>query len=116
MEKCIAKLDFTEVDDMIQVHGEQDGPSCGSSYTATTDYEGVSLTSRTANSKNAASEATSIFQGHYPEFLVSNFRLPLMNPTDHFIDSFIFIAQEVLYLCPLRFWLDVLVVQASSLS
>jgi hypothetical protein len=24
MEKSIAKLDFTEVDDMIQVHGEQD--------------------------------------------------------------------------------------------
>jgi phosphatidylinositol transfer protein SFH5 len=35
------------------------------------DYEGVSLTQRDANSKSAASEATSIFQNHYPEFLVS---------------------------------------------
>lgn len=35
------------------------------------DYQGVSLTNRDANSKNAASEATSIFQNHYPEFLVS---------------------------------------------
>jgi len=57
MEKSIAKLDFTEVDDMIQVH----------------DYNGVSLRSRDANSKNAASEATSIFQGHYPEFLYRKF-------------------------------------------
>jgi hypothetical protein len=37
------------------------------------DYEGVSLSSRTANSKAAASEISSIFQSHYPEFLV---RLP----------------------------------------
>lgn len=34
------------------------------------DYEGVSVSSRTSNSKKAASEATSIFQNHYPEFLV----------------------------------------------
>jgi hypothetical protein len=31
----------------------------------------VSLTSRDANSKNAASEATNIFSSHYPELLVS---------------------------------------------
>lgn len=35
------------------------------------DYKGVTLSSRDANSKNAASEATNIFQNHYPEFLVS---------------------------------------------
>lgn len=39
------------------------------------DYEGVSLRSRDANAKNAASEATNIFQSHYPEFLVSNHTL-----------------------------------------
>jgi len=35
-----------------------------------TDYEGVSLTSRDANSKAAALEATNLFQSHYPELLV----------------------------------------------
>lgn len=35
-----------------------------------TDYEGVTLSSRTANSKAAASAITAIFQNHYPEFLV----------------------------------------------
>ncbi|KAI0282980.1 CRAL-TRIO domain-containing protein [Russula brevipes] len=34
------------------------------------DYEGVTLSSRTANSKAAASTITTIFQDHYPEFLV----------------------------------------------
>jgi hypothetical protein len=53
MEKSIELLDFETVDQMIQVH----------------DYAGVSMTSRDANSKNAASEASSIFSGHYPELL-----------------------------------------------
>ncbi len=35
-----------------------------------TDYEGVTLSSRTANSKAAASAISAIFQNHYPEFLV----------------------------------------------
>lgn len=55
MEKGIALLDFENVDQMIQVH----------------DYDGVKMSDRTANSKNAVSETTSIFTGHYPEFLVS---------------------------------------------
>lgn len=38
------------------------------------DYEGVGLSSRDANSKKAASEATAIFQNYYPEFLVCFFR------------------------------------------
>lgn len=42
----------------------------GISLSLATDYEGVSLTSRDANSKAAASEATNIFQSHYPELLV----------------------------------------------
>ncbi|KIM90576.1 hypothetical protein PILCRDRAFT_812334 [Piloderma croceum F 1598] len=57
MEQSIEKLDFEETDQMVQVH----------------DYKGVTLSSRDANSKNAASEATSIFQNHYPEFLSRKF-------------------------------------------
>ncbi|TFY80038.1 hypothetical protein EWM64_g3974 [Hericium alpestre] len=55
MEEGIKKIDFETVDQMIQVH----------------DYEGVSMRSRDENSKNAASEASSIFGSHYPEFLYS---------------------------------------------
>ncbi|KDR80634.1 hypothetical protein GALMADRAFT_240979 [Galerina marginata CBS 339.88] len=57
MEKSVAELDFVEVDQMLQIH----------------DYEGVSLTSRDANSKAAAAEATNIFQSHYPELLYKKF-------------------------------------------
>ncbi|KAF8906200.1 CRAL TRIO domain-containing protein [Gymnopilus junonius] len=52
MERSVALLDFLEIDQMVQIH----------------DYEGVSFTSRDANSKAAASEATNIFQNHYPSF------------------------------------------------
>ena len=41
------------------------------------DYEGVGLSSRTANSKTAASTISDLFQKHYPEFLV---RVPLHRP------------------------------------
>ena len=61
MEESVLALNFETVDQMVQVH----------------DYEGVSLSSRDANSKQAASEASSIFQNHYPEFLVS---LPPFSP------------------------------------
>ncbi|ESK97874.1 cral trio domain protein [Moniliophthora roreri MCA 2997] len=57
MEKSIQQLDFETVDQMIQIH----------------DYEGVSMSSRDANSKNAASEASSIFSSHYPELLYKKF-------------------------------------------
>ncbi|KAH7881769.1 CRAL-TRIO domain-containing protein [Phlebopus sp. FC_14] len=57
MEKSIALLDFETVDKMVQIH----------------DYEGVSMSSRTESSKNAASEASSVFQSHYPEFLARKF-------------------------------------------
>ena len=43
------------------------------SDTRAVDYEGVGINSRTANSKQAASELSSIFQNHYPEFLVRTF-------------------------------------------
>ncbi|KAJ8694681.1 Non-classical phosphatidylinositol transfer protein (PITP) [Pleurotus ostreatus] len=57
MEESVLALNFETVDQMVQVH----------------DYEGVSLSSRDANSKQAASEASSIFQNHYPEFLYRKF-------------------------------------------
>ncbi|KAI6113133.1 CRAL-TRIO domain-containing protein [Pisolithus sp. B1] len=57
MEWSIALLDFETVDQAVQIH----------------DYEGVGLFDRTEKSKQAASEATSIFQGHYPELLARKF-------------------------------------------
>ncbi|KAJ3510056.1 hypothetical protein NLJ89_g4890 [Agrocybe chaxingu] len=57
MERSVFLLDFNEVDQTVQVH----------------DYEGVSLSSRDANSKAAASEASNIFQSHYPEMLHKKF-------------------------------------------
>ncbi|KAF8074934.1 CRAL-TRIO domain-containing protein [Lyophyllum atratum] len=56
-EKSVSMLDFTEIDQTVQIH----------------DYLGVSITSRDANSKRAASEATNIFQSHYPELLYKKF-------------------------------------------
>lgn len=57
MEKSVQLLDFETTDQTVQVH----------------DYEGVSMSSRDANSKNATTEATNIFQNHYPELLVCTF-------------------------------------------
>ncbi|KAK0202730.1 CRAL-TRIO domain-containing protein [Desarmillaria ectypa] len=57
MEKSLALLDFETVDQTVQVH----------------DYAGVSLSSRDANSKQAASEASGIFSDHYPELLYKKF-------------------------------------------
>lgn len=73
MEKSIALLDFETIAQMVQIHGLS--YNLTSSILATTclvrlDYEGVGLSSRTDNSKMAASEASKIFQDHYPEFLV----------------------------------------------
>ena len=76
MEQSIEKLDFEETDQMVQVHGTFPLANLpwfwsGGMLIVGTDYKGVTLSSRDANSKNAASEATNIFQNHYPEFLVS---------------------------------------------
>ncbi|KAF8473628.1 CRAL/TRIO domain-containing protein [Russula ochroleuca] len=57
MEEGVKLIDFETVDQMIQVH----------------DYEGVTLSSRTSNSKAAASAISGIFQDHYPEFLARKF-------------------------------------------
>lgn len=55
MEKTVRMLDFEKYDQMVQVH----------------DYDGVSVfAGRDPNQKAAASEASAIFQNHYPEFLV----------------------------------------------
>lgn len=53
-EKALRLLDFTTVDTLIQVH----------------DYDGLGMSSRDANSKRAATEASKIFQDYYPETLV----------------------------------------------
>ncbi|PPR07228.1 hypothetical protein CVT26_012296 [Gymnopilus dilepis] len=77
MEKSVAQLDFLEIDQMIQVHGtnvQSSSAECKLSVASPQlDYEGVSFTSRDANSKAAASEATNIFQSHYPELLYKKF-------------------------------------------
>lgn len=59
------------------------------------DYEGVSLTSRDANSKAAASEASNIFASHYPELLVSCCKLYLRTHYANLI-SLARLVQEIL--------------------
>jgi len=73
MERGIALIDFVNVDSMVQVHGNSSvSPrfSPKSPYAILTDYEGVGIGSRDANSKAAAGQASKIFQDYYPEFLV----------------------------------------------
>ncbi|KZP01745.1 CRAL/TRIO domain-containing protein [Calocera viscosa TUFC12733] len=57
MERGCMELDFENVDQMVQVH----------------DYLGVSMSSRTPESKKAAAEATKIFRDYYPETLYKKF-------------------------------------------
>ncbi|KAF8605958.1 CRAL/TRIO domain-containing protein [Ceratobasidium sp. AG-I] len=57
MERGLREIDFVNVDAMVQVH----------------DYAGVSMTSRDANSKKAAADATKLFQDYYPELLSAKF-------------------------------------------
>ncbi|KAG8717173.1 Non-classical phosphatidylinositol transfer protein (PITP) [Ceratobasidium sp. 394] len=57
MERGLREIDFVNVDAMVQVH----------------DYAGVSMTSRDAQSKKAAAEATKLFQDYYPELLSAKF-------------------------------------------
>ncbi|KAG8749040.1 Non-classical phosphatidylinositol transfer protein (PITP) [Ceratobasidium sp. 428] len=57
MERGLREIDFVNVDAMVQVH----------------DYAEVSMTSRDANSKKAAAEATKLFQDYYPELLSAKF-------------------------------------------
>lgn len=79
MEKGVNLIDFKTVDQMVQVHGTvyNDFAHTPCVDSSKIDYEGVSLSSRTANSKAAASTISDIFQKHYPEFLV---RVPLHRP------------------------------------
>jgi hypothetical protein len=84
MERGIKLIDFETVDQMIQVHGTGSfitSIRTGDVLTGKIDYEGVSLSSRTANSKAAASTISDLFQKHYPEFLV---RVPLHQPRAHY--------------------------------
>lgn len=58
MENSLKSVDFETVDQTVQVH----------------DYAGVSMwTGRDQNAKNAASEASSVFNSHYPELLHKKF-------------------------------------------
>jgi len=57
MEKALHLLNFTTIDQLVQVH----------------DYDGVSMSSRDANSKKAAADATKIFGDYYPETLYRKF-------------------------------------------
>lgn len=82
MEKCVTLLDFTEIDQTLQIHGEQSRAMLFYLNEVWTDYDGLGLTSRDANSKNAAAEVTNIFQSHYPELLV---RFLLIRLTDSLI-------------------------------
>ncbi|KAJ7594682.1 CRAL-TRIO domain-containing protein [Mycena floridula] len=57
MERAISQLDFETVDQTVEIH----------------DYDGMGFSTRDANAKNAATEASSIFGSHYPEFLNKKF-------------------------------------------
>jgi len=57
MERALRMLDFETLDNTVQIH----------------DYLGVSMSSRTAATKKAASEATTIFRDHYPETLYKKY-------------------------------------------
>ena len=79
MERGIGLIDFVNVDSMVQVHGKCFAyPPLLSQYPyiVSTDYEGVGLGSRDANSKAAAGQASKIFQDYYPEFLVRTLGSP----------------------------------------
>jgi hypothetical protein len=112
MERGIALIDFVNVDSMVQVHGNSALPAFRSQlpHAASTDYEGVGLGSRDANSKAAAGQASKIFQDYYPEFLVcigfSTIQVSVPHP---------FAVQEVLHQCSDLHDLGVLVIQATDL-
>ncbi|KAF9047198.1 CRAL/TRIO domain-containing protein, partial [Hymenopellis radicata] len=74
MEETVAHCDFITVDQTVQIH----------------DYEGVSMSSRDANSKQAASEASNVFSSHYPELLSKKFFINV--PT---LMSWIFCTHEI---------------------
>jgi hypothetical protein len=77
------------------------------SDTCTVDYEGIGINSRTSNSKAAASELSSIFQNHYPEFLV---RAP--HPFPRLSSSFLILGAQVLRQRTGPHDLDILALQA----
>lgn len=64
-ENALRLLDFTTVDTLLQVH----------------DYDGLGMSSRDANSKKAAADASKIFQDYYPETLVG-----CTSPLPYFFD------------------------------
>ena len=73
--------------------------------TSSIDYAGVKMSSRTANSKAAASEATNIFQSHYPELLVSMLASTIATSSK---SEILYLAQKILYQCAYLPHLDIL--------
>ncbi len=116
MEESIKLLDFETVDQMVQIHGTH-LPSCLHCgrllMLAPLDYEGVSLTQRDAQQKAAAKEATSIFQNHYPEFLVRPLPSCLVSPVKAHTPALT--VPEVLHQRPDAPHVDLLALQAAPL-
>lgn len=103
---------------MVQIHGLFYNPTSSILLVTMTclirlDYEGDGMSSRTENLKRAASEASKIFQDHYPEFLVCLLfalnSLPLIDLVG--ISS----VPQIFCQCTLIPDLDLLVVQTFSL-
>ena len=72
MEKSIEHIDFEIIDQAVQVHGKF-ALLLFSAIRAegnVSDYLGVSMSSRTPEAKQAASQASKIFGDYYPELLV----------------------------------------------
>ena len=83
MERGLALIDFVNVDSMVQVHGNSSTFAVflrQLPHIVSTDYEGVGLGSRDANSKAAAGQASKIFQDYYPELLVRILHFPYRDP------------------------------------
>lgn len=114
MEKSVALLDFNKVDQMIQIHGMPQLCDCASWKVAEyyIDYAGAKISDRDANSKAAASEASNIFQSHYPELLVS-----ILASDNHCISKIAILnpVQEVLCQRAYHPHLDILGIQIDGL-
>jgi phosphatidylinositol transfer protein SFH5 len=84
------------------------------------DYEGVGWNSRDANSKAAASEISSIFSSHYPEFLVRYFTFLFVQFAILSIITFFFQAHKLFVNVPRTltwiFWIFKPLLPAATLA
>ena len=83
MEKSIEHIDFEIIDQAVQVHGKFVllwlSPIRAEGNVS--DYLGVSMSSRTPEAKQAASQASKIFGDYYPELLVRSSFLISISPS-----------------------------------